>query len=71
MNIIYVAISKKTGGVMSGAKGQYAFGDKGSLGRSVGQNYAYEARKQGIKPKDMYDIHEIDVDKAIERQEEN
>lgn len=57
MNIIYVAISKKTGNVVSGIKGQHAFGDKASLGRSMGQVF-------GKNSKARYDILEIDVDKV-------
>jgi hypothetical protein len=68
-NIIFVAISKKTGGVMSGAKGQYAFDDKSTLKRSVNYSYQWEANREGKHPSELYDIHEIDVAKAIAPQE--
>ena len=44
--IIYVAINKETGKIMSGAKGQYAFGDDSTLGRSVGQAYGKGAKEK-------------------------
>lgn len=61
MNTIYVALSKN-GNVVSGVKGQYAFGDKGSLGRSMGQVF-------GRGSKEHYDILPIDVDKLKGGQE--
>lgn len=68
-NIIYIAVNKKTGKVMVGAKGQYAFGDVATLGRSVGQNYRYEAKQAGIKPKEMYSVHEIDVNMILPKED--
>lgn len=68
MNIIYVAISKN-GNVMSGAKGQYAFGDKGTLRKSVNYHYKWEANRDGKHPSELYDILEIDVDKVKGGQE--
>jgi len=65
MTKIYVAISKATGNVMSGAKEQYAFGSTATLRRSIGQAYAYTARTQNMKPHEMYEIHEIDLDKVL------
>lgn len=59
---MYVAISKEDGSVMSGAKGQHAFGDKRSLASSIGQSYTYTARRLSCKPKDLYDIYEVDAD---------
>jgi hypothetical protein len=63
--ILYVAINKQTGKVMTGAKAQAAFLDKGTLGRSVGQAYQYAARKEGVKVKDLYEIHEIDLEETM------
>lgn len=65
MTTIYVAINKETGAVMSGAKEQYAFGNTNTLRRSLGQAYGYSAMKEGKKPLDLYDIHEIDLDKVL------
>lgn len=66
MTKIYIAISKETGDVMSGAKGQYAFGDKATLGRSIGQAYGYTAQKKGFSStKELYDVFEVDVMDAI------
>jgi hypothetical protein len=59
---IYIAFNKETGSIMHGAKWQYAFGDKDTLSRSVGQNYSYTARQKGVKPKDLYFIKEFVVD---------
>jgi hypothetical protein len=64
MSIIYVAISK-SGNVLSGAKGQYAFDNKATLKKSVNYSYGFTARQQGKHPSELYDIHEIDVNKAI------
>lgn len=61
-NIIYVALRKSNGAIMSGAKGQYSFKDKGALRSSVGQSYSYEAEKAGVKPKDLYNIYEVNLD---------
>jgi hypothetical protein len=61
--ILYVAINKQTGKVMTGAKAQAAFLDKGTLGRSVGQAYKYQAK--GVKVKDLYYIHEIDLEETL------
>lgn len=55
VNIIYVAISKETGKVMTGAKGQAAFLDKDLLRRSLGQTY------HGAKAKEMYYIETIEI----------
>ncbi|PEZ47056.1 hypothetical protein CN367_11870 [Priestia megaterium] len=71
MSIIYVAISKDSGRVLSGQNGQYAFGDKGTLKKSVNYKYSWTAKQRGLHPSETYDIHEIDVDKAIERAEED
>lgn len=60
-NIIYVAISKKTGEIMSGVKGQYAFGDTASLNRSLANAYGWVARKKGLKARDLYYIEEVTV----------
>lgn len=61
-NIIYVAISKETGSIMSGQNGQYAFGDETTLAKSVGYAYGYTAKKKGVKAKELYYIKEIHVD---------
>ena len=52
-NIIYVAIHKDTGRVLSGAKFQTAMTDKTSLARSIGQT--------GVK-RDKYDIYKVNLD---------
>lgn len=59
----YVAISKKTGSVISGARGQKVFDDAGTLRKSIGQDYwiQSQAREQGVKPKDLYDVHEFEL----------
>lgn len=64
-NIIYVAIHKTKQTTMSGAKGQYAFGDIKSLKGSIGQSYRYEAERTrgGVSPKDLYDIYKVNLDK--------
>lgn len=65
-NVIYVAVNKETGKVMGGAKGQHAFGSAAGLSRSIGQAYSYTAHKEGVKPKDLYNVVAIDVTKVIE-----
>lgn len=67
--IIYVAINKETGGIMKGAKGQAAFDNRSTLGRSIGQNYKYEASRKGIAVKDMYSVHEIDVAMVLPKED--
>lgn len=37
MSKIYIAVSKTTGQLLTGAKGQAAFEDRNFLGRSMGQ----------------------------------
>lgn len=59
---LYIAINKETGNVMSGANGQYAYADPGTLKRSIGQAYGYAAGKKGVKPRDLYDIISVDVE---------
>lgn len=63
--ILFVAISKKDGGVITGAKGQYAFGSDEQLRRSLGQSLSYTAQRQGVRPQDLYEIHAFDLFKAI------
>ena len=65
MDTILVAISKETGEVLSGARGQYAYGDISRLRKSMGQELSYAAKLEGVRPKDLYSIHEIDIVKAI------
>lgn len=62
---IYIAISNETGRVISGVKGQYAFGDKGSLNRSLAYSLEYKARKAGVKARSFYRIYALDVTQAI------
>lgn len=64
-NHMYVAICKETGRIMSGAKGQHAFGDPSTLAKSIGQAYSYTAQKSGIKPKDMYYIVRLHVNVEV------
>jgi len=65
MSTIFVAIDKDTGEVLSGASGQYAYGHVSSLRRSMGQELSYAAKVEGVKPQDLFSIHEIDIVKAI------
>jgi hypothetical protein len=61
-NTIYVAIDKVTKKAIGGVKGQYAFGDRASLGRSMGQVF-------GKGSKERYDIHEIDLNEVLNLQD--
>ena len=54
-NIIYVAIDKKTGSVVTGSNGQAAYANRSYLGRSMGQTL-------GKGSKEKYDILEIHVE---------
>ena len=65
MQIIYVAVRKGTKQVMSGQHGQYAYGSPATLSRSIGYAYKWTASNQGVKPSELYDILEVDVDKLI------
>lgn len=56
MNIIYVAVSNKTGKVISGLKGQYGFGSKASMAKSMGQVFG-----KGSKDKYYYIAVEIPI----------
>lgn len=64
---IYIAISKETGQVMSGAKGQYAYGSVASLSKSIGQDWwsRKKAKEQGVRPRDLYNVWEVDALDAI------
>lgn len=64
--MIYIAVDKKTGKIKSGASGQYAFADRATLKRSMGQTYSFykwQAEQKGEKfnIQDQYIIHELDV----------
>lgn len=63
--ILYVALSKKDGGIITGAKGQYAFGSDEVLRRSLGQKLSYTAQRQGVAPQDLYTVHAFDLFKAL------
>lgn len=65
-NIVYVAINKETKQVIGGAKEQYAFKNKGTLRRSVHHSLKWIAEREGIKPSDMYEIHELDLTKVLQ-----
>jgi hypothetical protein len=65
LNKIYVAISKSSGSIISGVKGQYAFEDKKHLNQCMAQALGYQARKYNKKAREFYDIYLIDVDRAI------
>lgn len=71
MKKIYIAVSKETGEVMSGARGQHAYGSVASLTKSVGQDYwtRKKANEKGIRPRDLYDIYTIDASVVIEKGE--
>jgi hypothetical protein len=69
-NVIYVAISKESGNVLSGMKGQHAYGDINSLKKSMGQSLSYTAKRNGVKPMDLYSIHEVDLDMILPTEEE-
>ena len=60
-NTIFVAVNKETRKIIPGAKGQYAFDNEASLGRSLGQTLGWIAGKEGKKPKDLYDIMKFDL----------
>lgn len=64
---IYVAVSLETGELMSGAKGQHAYGSIQSLTKSIGQDYwtRKKAKEQGVRPRDLYKIIELDVLQSI------
>ncbi|WP_163530933.1 hypothetical protein [Halobacillus ihumii] len=61
MSTIFVAVRKDTDVIMTGQKGQAAFHDKPTLGRSIGYSYQHEAKKKGVKASELYDVYEIDV----------
>jgi len=65
---IYVAINKETGELMPGASGQYAYGSKASLAKSIGQDWwtRKKAREKGVRPRDLYEIYELDLEKTLE-----
>lgn len=65
-NKIYVAISKETGYVITGLKGQAAFSSTGGLNKSMAQRFRYKTVKEGKKAAEYYDILPIDVDKLKE-----
>ena len=65
MSTIFVATDDDTGEVLSGARGQYAYGNVSRLRKSMGQELSYAAKVDGVKPQDLYSIHEIDIVKAI------
>lgn len=65
ISVIYVAINKETGEVMSGQKGQYAFPNKERLKKSVNYHYRYVANRNGVDVNNMYDIYELDITKAL------
>ncbi|MFR7272484.1 hypothetical protein ACLVL5_06290 [Streptococcus pneumoniae] len=54
MNIVYIAVSVETGSVISGLNGQYGFGSKASMARSMGQVFG-----KGSKEKYYYVAVEI------------
>lgn len=56
MSKIYIAVSKETGKLLTGAKGQAAFEDRAFLGRSMGQT----RNKKGT-----YDVIELDSQELI------
>lgn len=65
-NLIYIAIRKENGQVMIGQKGQAAFTDKSSLGRSIGYAYQYEVKRRGLKKaSDLYSVLEVDVNTLL------
>ncbi|MEW4131952.1 hypothetical protein [Bacillus thuringiensis] len=57
--VLYMAVHKETGEVLSGAKGQACFFDKGVLGRSIGQT----SNRKGD-----YDVIEFNSEEIIARQ---
>lgn len=66
-NIIFVAISKQSGEIMSGLHGQYAYGNIATLNRSLHQAYKHLA-KDGRKTRTLYSIHEIDISMILPRE---
>jgi hypothetical protein len=64
-NIVYFAIHKTSLKLMTGARGQASFEEKATLGRSIGQNYQYQAKAFDCKVKDLYKVYEINLDEAI------
>ena len=59
--VIFVAVSKETGSVFSGVNGQHAYGDMGTLRKSMSHSLSWIARSKGVKPAELYDIYEIDI----------
>lgn len=59
--VIYVAVSRETGKVVSGQKGQAGFFSKSQLNKSVGYSVRSYCKRHGIEPKDLYYIMEIPV----------
>lgn len=70
---LYFAISKETGELITGARGQGAFTNARNLRRSLGQDFFLqrEAREKGVRVMDLYDVHEIPIERAILKSEKD
>ncbi len=53
---VFMAINEKTNKAVDGAKGQYAFADKETLKRSIGQRWAGVGVSYFIIEVDVFDI---------------
>lgn len=58
---LYIAMDKETGAVLSGAKGQYAFRDVGTLRRSMVHSLKIRSLKEGKKASDFYDACKFNI----------
>lgn len=68
-NVIYVAVTKDSGDIMTGNHGQHAYGSIATLRRSIGQAYKTTASYRNVKPMELYNIIEIDVDSLPQKEE--
>lgn len=62
---IYTAVHKGTGEVICGIKKQYAYSSASHLKRSMQHSLADEAELEGVEVEELYNIHEINVEKLI------
>lgn len=69
-NTIFLAVRKEGEMLMVGQKGQAAFTDRTTLGRSIGYAYQHESRKKGVKTTDLYSVHEVEVSMLLPKEGE-
>lgn len=68
-NLIYVAISKESKNLIIGQNGQSAFSDPGALNKSLAYKLRYQARQKGVKARELYSVHEIDVAMVLPKED--